>query len=768
MRMRRRTLALAASALVAGGVGWISTRGIDDQLAVMRACEAVDSGDWPAVLAETERAIDDDDTRRAAAQCRCMALLATGDGDACAALLERELAADDGWAPGPALAVHLIQTWRERARSDDAAALARRAALQHPDDPNLFYLELETRSGVEDEAQVLRELASRIPERGPAAVRMRATLANRHLFRGDPVAALSVLGSEPPEGAGDAAGLWYDTRGMALASAGDVAATRALYARWRRDGGDPDELAARYALTLSIAGLDDGERPTVERLRDAFTAGDRVGDPRLAEAVAIRLVLALASSGRSEEALAAYDRAHQRFELVGLSREELQRSGAHRQLARGHADRRVGRLRFQLADPATGAVLWLSPPDDAPVDTPYEAVPFDDSGRAVALRAPGVAPQRWVVRDADGRTLASGTLQPRPADTVRVDVALRPPRPPGRAALSRHPGDGRRRVVLLLLDCGDWRLISYLRQRGELPTLDALLRSGHRAVLDSDPPLTAAALEALVWPDRRGGASLVGQLHRVGVELAGLASVGRNPLSGLSWFLPESDELFATLGAGPHRVANLLLAHGGMHAGRHGEITGPDGQRHQLPLSRSARDLSAAERRDFPGLAGVTTGRDATYVRTIAAELDAARAIVAAGDVDLLALRVEPLDILTHAHFAETVRDGQDDGQNVLYATYRYLDARIAEVHDQLDGDDVLIVMSDHGIRTAMEHSRQAFFVATGAGVPMGRAPGNPDLRGVARVLADLLGVQTAWPGTGVADWAATRRADAPPSVRTR
>jgi hypothetical protein len=64
--------------------------------------------------------------------------------------------------------------------------------------------------------------------------------------------------------------------------------------------------------------------------------------------------------------------------------------------------------------------------------------------------------------------------------------------------------------------------------------------------------------------------------------------------------------------------------------------------------------------------------------------------------------------------------------------------------------------MSDHGIRTAMEHDRAALFVATGAGVPVGRASGNPSLRGVARVLADLLGVETAWPETGIAGWSHT------------
>ena len=103
---------------------------------------------------------------------------------------------------------------------------------------------------------------------------------------------------------------------------------------------------------------------------------------------------------------------------------------------------------------------------------------------------------------------------------------------------------------------------------------------------------------------------------------------------------------------------------------------------------------------------------------------------------------------------AYVVRDAQDDGDGLLFSVYRYLDARLGALHGRLDADDVLIVMSDHGIRTAMEHSRFAFFVADGDDVPAGRAPGTPALRGVSRAIADLLEVDTAWPDTGLAPWA--------------
>ncbi len=192
---------------------------------------------------------------------------------------------------------------------------------------------------------------------------------------------------------------------------------------------------------------------------------------------------------------------------------------------------------------------------------------------------------------------------------------------------------------------------------------------------------------------------------------------------------------------------------GGIRAGRHSEITGPNGLRRRLPIATSARDLDEEERRKWPGLV-TDAERDAVHLGSIAAEFDTAVEIARAGEIDFLALRIESLDILTHSHFAQTARTGQDDANRFLYELYRYIDTRLGEVYNLLDEDDVFIVMSDHGIRTAMEHSRHAMFVATGHGVPFGRADGRPALRGVSAVVADLMGLDASWPRTGVAPWA--------------
>ena len=763
--MNRRTLAPIAAALALGvaGAGLVSAQRVRDQLAVIDACDASERGDWTAALAGTQDRVDASETGLAAAECRCRALIGSGRADACADLIAERLAdpAAADWSPRPDLAIHAIQTWRDAGRAEEAAMLAARAARAHPDDAQLLALELATRSGLEDEDAVLAEVAERLARRPAAPVALRVALANRWLLRGEPARALAALGETPPASSLDEHAAWSEARGHAHAAAGDLAAVQRDYAGWRAAGGDPVELFARYALTLSLAGLKDPERPPLPLIREAASHIDELSDPRLREALAIRLILSLVNAGLRDEALAAYDRERARFPLAGLTREELERSQGQAQLSNGADAPRRARLRFALAGPSPGSRLRVSRDAGAPLDADYESFALPASGELTIERELGVAPQRWVWLDAEGRTLASGTAALRAGETRQLRLEAREALAPQRARLARKPGDGHRQVAVVLLDCGDWRIVQYLRARGELPVLDALVRSGTSAVLESDPPLTAAALEAIVWPDRRSSASIAGVVHQLGTELAGLASVGENPFQALEWVLPEERDFFSVVGEGPLSAANLLFAHGGMRAGRHSEVTGPDGARRRVPLAASARDLDANERARFSGLAAVRAERDRVHLRSIAAQLDAARELVAARELDLFALRVESLDILTHAHFAEAVRDGQDDGAGLLFDVYRYLDTRLAELHAELDADDVLVVMSDHGIRTAMEHDRPALFIATGPGLPVTRIPGAPSLRGVPHALARLVGVETAWPDAGLlpaTSFAQTRR----------
>jgi hypothetical protein len=242
--------------------------------------------------------------------------------------------------------------------------------------------------------------------------------------------------------------------------------------------------------------------------------------------------------------------------------------------------------------------------------------------------------------------------------------------------------------------------------------------------------------------------SFLGELNRLGLELGGLASIGRNPLGFLSAVLPESRSLFEVVGAGPFVAANLLFSHGGIDAGESGAFVGPHGARGAGPRIQAWRELTGAERAEW---AAPRSERADEHARTIAAELDTALGLARAGEVDLLLLRLEPLDLLTHELFGELTATRQDDGRSGLLDAYRYIDRRTGELWNALDGDDVLVWMSDHGIKTALEHEADAIFVAAGPGIGPGRVAGRPEIAGVPRALAALFGHDTDWPDTGLA-----------------
>jgi hypothetical protein len=198
----------------------------------------------------------------------------------------------------------------------------------------------------------------------------------------------------------------------------------------------------------------------------------------------------------------------------------------------------------------------------------------------------------------------------------------------------------------------------------------------------------------------------------------------------------------------------MLLAHGRIEAGRHAELIGPAGEHRNLSSISAQRALRADELERYPTLMHDPDTKK--FSETIAAEMDSAERIAREGRVDFLFLRLEALDLLTHAHFGALDGRGQDDAQGPLLDAYRYIDERLAGLEGVLDQDDWLVYLSDHGIRSSMQHEEDAVFVAIGEGVPTGRAPGQPSLRGVPRSLAAMLGVETDWPAGNATPWLGT------------
>ena len=750
--MSRRALLLLLALGLAGTAALHSFARVGRQLEIAATCDAAARQEWDEVLRLSEGLVSADADGRYGAECRCWALLATERGDECTALLEsllRTPAAAD-WIPDVALAKQLIRARRDRGELGAAADLARRASALHAQDLNLLHLDLALHSALEGEARVLRAAEASLGD-DPASLRRRIVLAGAYRRRGDADAAVRVLGDVAPT---ETLLLtpWFDERTGALADLGRMEALRASFMDWEARGGSPVELRARFALRVSTSQLT-GAGSVISMLQASLAERSGLADPELVQRLFERLIAHLVANARNAEAMAVYDVAIGEVELPALSREQLERSV---DALAGHFESAsaTGGLLFRVPPEAVGGTLFVSPPAANPPDGEFEAYSLRSDEALRIERGPSVWPVRWGLRDASGVLRGSGSAWVSPGAVTPVAVSLRDV-PEPRDSLPQHfgraPGDGIARVFALVLDCADWRLVSYLRMRGELPFLDHQLRSGHRAVLDSSPPLTAAAMESLVWPERGEHVSFLGQIHQLGLEVAGLASVGRNPVGFLAGLLPETRSLFDVVGDGPKVAANMLFAHGAIAAGRHAELTGPHAKRRLARQAETFRVLRPEEQRRFPAL--VADPRVRSRVESIASEFDVAEVMAREAEVDLLLLRIESLDVLTHALYVELERAGQDDGQATLLEVYRYIDSRLAALDSLLDTDDVLIVMSDHGIRNAMEHDRHAIFAAAGGGVPVGRSEGTPALRGVPQVLARLLGVEMQWEDTGIAPW---------------
>lgn len=737
-------------------VGWWSWQRLGRQRAVDAVCDAVAREAWDEALAASDTLPTDDAVGRRAAECRALALMASSRVPDAVTLLEEHLAepANESWLPDPVLVLLLADDRRNRGQMPSAVELVRDATSRYPDDPDLLYLELELRAQVEDEGKVLEELENRLATMGDAAPWLALRVAQRHLDRRDLGRAARLLGPGPPGGNPALRDEWFRVRAALAGSAGDTADLATVCASWLAAGGRPAEVLAWHALSLSIYQLEDPERPTPILLRSALDHCEEIPDPGLCATLAHRLLGTYVVAGRTEDALALWDRWSPKVELT-MGREEILRA-ADDGLETSGDDGSPGRIRFTL--PAgTGRYLLLSPPTDVPVDQPFEEHRPDATGRVEVRRFPGPAPLRWVLRDT-ARTLASGSTWPVPGQVLDVvlDVVLEADtlEPAGNRSANAPtttpesalggPADGRRQIVVTILDCADWRLLRYLEARGELPTFHRLLGTGLRAVVESRPAFTAAAMDALSHPADPARRSPLAVVHQLGIELAANSFVGNNPFDSLAWLIPERRDFFTVLGAGEHVVVNLLFSEGRIDGGRHGERVGPRGERSRFEDWRRRRALTPDERKSLAHLLDDPNRR--LWIEEMAADFDTAEQVARDGEVDLLMLRIDPLDPATHSGFGPTATGGRDDGAPWIYDFYRYADRRLGDLAAALDGDDILVILSDHGIRTSMEHSPWAVFLAVGEGVPQGRVGGTPPLRAVPRLLADWLGVTTDWP----------------------
>ncbi len=757
----RRKLALRLGLLVvllavAGVVGLRAVRRVERLRAAQRTCDAMARQDWPATLAASKGLVGPDSAGLQAASCRCVALVESHRREECANLVEGLLANPEtgNWLP-PALLTAMVADAREK-RGDlpGAVELAHRGAEAYPDSYTLLVQELVLRSRTEDEGAVLEEMTHRLDTAGAAAPALRLRIAERYSAREQWPEALNLLGSTPDAFPPALREDWFHTDVSVLAGAGKVQALDAAFDAWRKAGGDPYKLRAFHALLMSSRELEDPKHPVLEMLEQVVADQSQLRERSLLKGAYARLVGTLAVMGEHRKALEYYDQGVKKLgDLYPLTREELLRSATFEALGEHKLENLRGRLDLHVADRRKGDTLWISPDSDQPEDAPYQRLPVPPAGTVRVSRAVGSWPHHWVLRNGDDRVVGSGTIWATPGRTVKVDVERRPPempQPPFDGV--RRPADGHPRVFEVILDCGDWRFVQYGRARREMPFFDSAVARGRRTILESVPAFTAVAMDKLLHPTKHGVRSLSELLYQLGGEIQGLNFVGRNPFGGLSWIVPPQENLFETLARSGHETVNMLRSFGAMQLGRQAEVVGPGDHRSMVSGYRASRELTPEE----DALIGEVDDVHRGLLEEMAADFDALVKISTGSKADFVAARVASLDLMTHGLFREVGRSGQDDGGATLYRVYRYMDRRLEELDHSLDGDDLLVVMSDHGIRTAMEHDPRAMFIAIGAGVPVGRIPGMPKIRGVSRMVADYLGVKTDWPATGLGPWTPT------------
>ncbi|HEV8628683.1 MAG TPA: hypothetical protein VGV61_00095, partial [Thermoanaerobaculia bacterium] len=549
--MRRRLQVLLLIVLVGTGAA-AGYRAVDRWRQFRRAdatCAAAEARDWRRALAASGGELPPNPSGLRTADCRCVALVSNGRQGECVALLERLLAdpRTGDWLPRPALTAELVEALRAKGALSQATQLAGRGVDHSPSHLPLLALESSLRQQLEPD-RALDTMARRIPTAGSSAPQLRTFLAAQAVDRGDWERTLTLLGDHAPDDHGHVHESWYLLRMMASARLGRGELLAATTDEWAAKAPNPAKAHAFYGYLLSTTEQDDPQgRSNIELLREGVSAPAQVGDERLLKLIWMRFVGELTVAKRGDEALRAFDAGVARFgDLFHLDRADLARTalagraGEEATLLTGGPS--TVELRVQA--PAPGMRLLVSPPSTTPHDTPFGSYAVPASGRVVVERPPDTWPLRWVLRDGSGAVRGSGAVWPQSRASVTAPVVPHRPVPPVAAPpLAQRPASDRRRLFVVILDCADWRFVAQGLARSELPTFAALLQRGDRAVLSSIPAFTAVAVRSIAQPGARGVAGVLGVLHQLGDEIAGLNFVGRNPLAPISWLLPDTADL---------------------------------------------------------------------------------------------------------------------------------------------------------------------------------------------------------------------------------
>jgi tetratricopeptide (TPR) repeat protein len=316
------------------------------------------------------------------------------------------------------------------------------------------------------------------------------------------------------------------------------------------------------------------------------------------------------------------------------------------------------------------------------------------------------------------------------------DVELEPLAPDwelGAPRRRKRGADGRRRVLALWPDCGSWFILNFYAHMGQLPNAARLLGTGTRLeMISTNPPMTATAYRRMVEMDdgsvRSAGDSLVSV---VGLQLKGLPFLDRLIPSSVA-AAEERETIFSVLETNGLSWVNLFF--NDEHASAENDRM-LDGRAVHMDPSALDNDKSVSRRsreallRDVLRIdpASDRAARLLEYdyfwygVKNNEAKARAGLDVWQRGVCDFLLLRLPAVDLMSHAYYAEIEKQ---PAANPLQEIYRQFDTILGEFAAELDDDDTLILVSDHGIWGTMHHDPACILILEGPDVPADRVFG--------------------------------------------
>jgi hypothetical protein len=713
--MSRRTILLLGLALFLCVVAWMGVSASRSAVVVTEVCDAAVRGEHSVVIARAEEDVTASD-QPAFVECVCVSLVAQNRGPECADLLERH------HLPVPAMpsvANVLHGVFRDR-RQPERMREAARAAVLSVDLPPPTWLERVYFSEFPTDKEWWREQLRRVPTVNIAVSSMARTA-------GDGPFALEVTAEAPPATADEEdVDAWLWARAMTLGEFGTEVEALAHRDYSIQRGLSVARAEAAYAIGSSSA------MKASSRANAAFA---RAWDSRQELTLMERSMLAqqfiqlLMVNGKFEMLGAVVDTCNKEGIKVSVSR--LQVSSL---LSSNKG--RTGTIEI-VAD-IDGSLL-VSPDVAVPVDAPYEVFPIKAGGTVRLARSVADHPVRTVLVDGASRVRASSQVWLVPDRTQTLTLTAGEPWTTNSSlSVSRLAADGTRRVVVVVVDSGDWRYVQYGIAAGVLPVFRQLLGEGPHAVMVSDPPSTSASMLRLMEPSPLPKDTPM-RLRRLGAQFQAAAGLGENPLNGLRAFSQTVRPTLIEVIGEKHRIVNLLNGHGEIRAGQQG-IVG-------LGAVELFDDLDRRELVPADGLDAAFSAESRVYrdqFQMAARQFDLLESLIEKKAADLYLYRYDPTDLLSHNHLPSWSNNGPIKPRSLFFDSYTYLDRRLKGVIERMDEDDVLLVISDHGTQNTANHDVRSLFLASGPGLKSATIDGFA-IAVLPAYLAALFGVEAQW-----------------------